>query len=384
MPRSRKPARLWLRPAARDSAGKIVETAHFLILDGGKQYRTGCGAGDREGAEKQLAEHIRRAHAPERRERDLDEIRVADVIKIYLDDVAGNQARPEKAGERAERLLAHFGRMTLAEVTGAACRAYTAARAASPARPGKGGRAGSGGGARRDLQDLGAAINYHAAQGYHRGIVKVPLPGRGERRQAWITREEFDRLLFVCRATREVQEGRPTGKRPLKHLFRYLHGTLYTGSRPGAWLNAAWERGPGRSWVDVDRGLFYRQPEGSIPNDKRQPPVTLAPDLLKRLRRWRAQDRRAGRGHWHVVTFNGEPVQSVKVALARACRLAKLEKGVSAYTMRHSAATWLVAKGFSFAKVARLLGTSEAMIERHYAHFAPDYLADVTNAIGRK
>lgn len=375
MPRARKPARLWLRPATRDASGKITDTARFVILDSGKQYRTGCGSGDRAEAERRLIEHIESKHAPERRQRDLDSIGVADVIKIYLDDVACNQARPAKAAERAERLLAFFGRMTLSEVTGAACRAY------EMARTGQGGsRKGTGGGARRDLQDLAAAINHHAGQGYHRGNVKVPLPRRGERRQAWLNRDEFARLLWTCWRTREIQEGQPTKKRPFRHLCRYLLATLYTGSRPGAWLNAAWDRGPGRAWVDLDGGRFYRQPEGSIPNDKRQPPVTLAPGLVSHLRRWREAD--GGRGY--VVTFNGEPVQSVKVALGRACRVAGLDKGVTAYTMRHSAATWLVAKGFPFAKVARLLGTSEAMIERNYSHYAPDYLADVANAIGRK
>ena len=375
MPRARKPARLWLRPAARDAGGRIVEAARFVILDGGKQYRTGCGAGDRAEAERKLAEHIAEKHAPERRERDLARVGVADVIRIYLDDVAVHQARPEKAAERAERLLGFFGAMTLDQITGARCKAYAESRA------GKGHtNKGSGGGARRDLQDLAAAINHHAAQGYHRGVVKVSLPGRGERRQAWLTRDEFARLLWTCWRTRETQDGKPTGKRPLRHLCRYLLATLYTGSRPGAWFNAAWDRGPGRAWVDVDGGRFYRQPEGTVPNDKRQPPVALAPGLAAHLRRWRAID--GGRGH--VVTFNGEAIQSAKVALARACRLAGLDKGVTAYTMRHSAATWLVAKGFPFAKVARMLGTSEAMIDRNYAHFAPDYLADVALAIGRK
>ncbi|BGE84726.1 tyrosine-type recombinase/integrase [Methylosinus trichosporium] len=86
----------------------------------------------------------------------------------------------------------------------------------------------------------------------------------------------------------------------------------------------------------------------------------------------------------HVVTFNGAPVASVKVALARAVQLAELESGVTAYTLRHSAASWLVAKGLPTRKVADFLGTSEQMIINHYGHLAPDYQDEAALAIGRR
>jgi integrase len=171
-----------------------------------------------------------------------------------------------------------------------------------------------------------------------------------------------------------------TGRRPLAHLCRYLLATLYTGSRPGAWLDATWDRGPGRAWVDVEGGRFYRQPEGTIANDKRKPPVTLTPLLRRLLAGWKRAD--GGRGH--VVTFNGKPILSVKTGLATACRLAGLDARVTAYTLRHTAASWLIAKGLPTKKVAEFLGTSEAMIDAHYGHLAPDYQQAAAMAIGRK
>jgi hypothetical protein len=57
----------------------------------------------------------------------------------------------------------------LGEVNGEACRAYRKKRR-------------NRGGARRDLEDLRAAIGHHAAEGYHREIAKVPLPEKGEPR----------------------------------------------------------------------------------------------------------------------------------------------------------------------------------------------------------
>jgi integrase len=291
------------------------------------------------------------------------------VIGIYLSDVAPGQARPEKAGERAERLLDFFGHRRLDEITGALCREYAAAR-------------GSPGGARRDLQDLAAAINHHAKEGLHRGVVRVVLPERGEARQHWIERDDFARLLWTCWRTREVQNGRETAKRPLRHLCRFLLLAIYTGSRPGAVFGASWDRAPGRGWVDVERGVFHRHLQGRAENSKRQPSVRLAPGLLAHLRRWKRID--AAKGQPHVVTHDGQPFSTdAGTAIDRACKLAGIER-VTGYTFRHSCASWLVREGVSTRVIADFLGTTEPMILKHYGHLAPDYQLEAALAIGRK
>ncbi len=375
MPRRSKGPYLWLRPARRDARGRVTEHAHWIIKDSGRQISTGCSVDARAQAEKQLAEYIAAKHAPERRERALHEIRISDVIAIYLADVAPGQARPEKVGERAERLLEFFGTRRLDEITGALCRAYV------DFRRGKGhSNKGETGGAKRDLEDLRAAINHHAKEGLHRGVVRVVLPERGKARQRWLTRSEAAKLVWTCWTTRETQDGEPTAKRPLRHLCRFLLLGLYTGSRPGAVLTAAWDKGPGRSWIDLERGLFHRHAEGKVATSKRQPSVKLSPRLQAHLRRWKRIDGGCG----FVVTFNGQPTASTKTALSRAVRLSGIDGGVSAYTLRHSAASWLVAKGLPTRKVADFLGTSEAMIINHYGHLAPDYQDEAALAIGRK
>ena len=379
MPPRAKGARLWLRPAERDAAGAMLKPARWIIRDGNRQIGTGCGEGDRAQAEGRLAEYIAAKYAPARRERALDEIRVADVISIYLSDVAPDQANPPKAAERAERLLDFFGMKTLADINGTLCRAYV------EFRDGKGrSNKGSGGGAKRDLEDLRAAINHHAKEGLHRGLVRVVLPPRGKSRQRWLSRDEAARLLWACWTAREHQEGVATKKRPLRHLCRALLLGLYTGSRPGVCLTASWERGEGRSWVDVDGSRFHRLPEGSRETDKRQPAVKIAPRLLHHLKRWRRIDGASG----YVVRFgkNGgmAPIGSLKTALARACDLAGLDDHVTAYALRHTAASWLVAKGLPTRQIAEFLGTSETMIDRHYAHHAPDFQDAAADAIGRK
>lgn len=379
MPRRSKGIRLWLRPARIDKSGYVIDAARWIIKDAGRQIGTGCGATDREEAERRLADYIAAKYKPARRERDLAEILVADVIAIYLADVAPDLAHPKKAAERAERLIRFFGEMTLDQINGQTCRAYAASRNGQ----GKTNK-GTGGGARRDLQDLAAAIGHHSAEGLHRGNVRVRLPKRGKARQRWLTRSEFACLLWTCYRTREVQEGKQTDKFPLRHLCRFLLLGIYTGSRPGVVLNATWFEGPGLSFVDTNRGVFHRFPNGAVETDKRQPPVRLADGLAAHLRRWERADALKWPRPIYVVTYAGMKISSVKTAFFRACKLAGLDDGVIAYTLRHSAASWLVQKGKSTRDIAEYLGTGEQMIRAHYGHLAPDYQMEMAQAIGRK
>jgi integrase len=365
MPRHARGPYLWLRPA-RQREDKGAERAVWVIKDAGHQHGTRCGMGERREAEAALAEYIASKYSPARRERDIADIPIADVINIYLADVAPRQARPEKAAERCGRILEFFGERCLSEVTGSNCRAYAEWR-------------GSNGGARRDLQDLAAAIGHHAKEGLHRSAVRVALPPRGQARQRWLTRDEVARLLWTCWRNREVQEGKPTDKRPLRHLARLLLIGIYTGSRPGAILNASWRQGPGLSWVDTVNGVFHRHAEGEAETTKRQPTVKLSPRLVAHLRRWKRLDGR----QTFVVAYHGAKVASVKTALRTTCKLAGVDP-VTAYTLRHTAASWLVARGLPTRKVADFIGTGEQMILSHYGHLAPDYQDEAARAIGRK
>jgi integrase len=367
MPRQSRGPYLWLRPARQRDGG--TERSVWIIKDGGRQHSTGCGATERRTAETALAEYIAGKYEPVRRERDISEIPVADVINVYLRDVAPGQARPEKAAERCERLLDFFGEKTLSEITGSACREYAEDR-------------GSNGGARRDLQDLAAAIGHHAKEGLHRAVVRVALPPKGHARQRWMMREEFAKLLWTCWRNREVQEGKPTDKRPLRHLVRALLIGAYTGSRPGAILNASWSQGPGLSWVDSANGVFHRHADGETETTKRQPTVRLSPRLLAHLRRWERLDAAQARPQTYVVTFRGAKVASLKTALGTACRLAKIDP-VTAYTLRHTCASWAVSRGLPTRMVADFLGTGEQMILSHYGHLAPDYQVEIADSIGR-
>lgn len=362
MPREAKGPRLFFRKPRKARKDKSAEEGVWLILDRKRQKSTGCAKEDIAGAEGALRDYLTEKHEIPRRQRRLSDIPVSDVLSIYLDDVVPALATAKKAEARVMRLNDWWGAMMMDEVTGAACRQFTKTRGQ--------------GAARRELQDLQAAIGHHHTEGLHREDVRVSLPKAGAPRERWLTRSEVARLIRTCRNHREVQEGAATKKRPLVHLVRFILFALHTGSRPGDILNASFMAASDRSFVDLESGLFYRRPTGKAATKKRQPTIPLGPHLLRYLRRWHAK------GAEFVVEFEGKRVHSIKNAFYTAIREAKLGPDVVPYTLRHSSATWMMQRGVKPWQVAGYLGTSEAMIEKHYGHHHPDHLSDAANAIG--
>lgn len=369
MPRAGKGPRLYLRPPQRGAAGS---SPIWTIRDGNRFISTGCGPDAREDAERALARYISEKHDPKRGERGLAQVPIADVLNIYLTDVAPHKAEPRKIAARAIRLLEWWGDKTLADVTGSACRAYVAHR-------------GNAGGARRDLQDLSAAIRHHHKEGLHRASVAVWLPPAGKRRERWLTRSEIARLVWTAWRMREQMRRShsdknaarlPTRKRTGKHIARAILFAYYTGSRIGTVLTASWHAAAGRSYIDIDRGVFYRLPEGKRETAKRQPPVRLSSRMLAHVRRWRDRKLCAS----HVVEWEGKPVRSIKTAFGRIVDAAGLGDDVSPHTLRHSRATHMKQAGVSSWEVAGALGMSEAMVEKVYGHHDPNHLSRAVNA----
>lgn len=179
------------------------------------------------------------------------------MLSVYMDEVVPKQSQPKKVADRLVRLGEWWAGKRLSEVTPATCRAYTAA--------------GKPGGARRNLEDLRAAINYHARRELHSGYVEVELPQKGPARKKWLTRNEVARLLWVCwRHGRTVRlpRGSDSGKvvqsdyHDLRHLARFILMGVYTGSRSGSIFTASICAGANRSFVDLGSGIFYRLADG--------------------------------------------------------------------------------------------------------------------------
>lgn len=377
MSRSKGP-HLWKRPARRRN-GRVVGAPVWIIKDSGKHIATGCSADQAEEAQKALAAYIAEKFSPDRRLRDIQSIDVAEVLAIYDEDCRERQANKAKFDERVARLTEWWGGKMLSEVNGKNCREYTKSR-------------GNKGGARRDLEDLRAAINHHSKEGLHRGSVRVVLPEKGLPRERWLQRAEVAKLIWTCWRYRETQtvhlgalKGQKvqTDKRSLRHIARFILIGLYTGTRAGAIASASPFRDEGRSFVDLERGVFYRLAVGRRASTKRQTPVPVPSRLLAHLRRWT----RLGIAKSHFVEWNGEPVRSVKTGFASGVRLSGIDTTmgkVTPHTLRHTAATWLMQAGAPMWEAAGFLGMSEKTLRETYGHHHPDYLRGAANAIGTR
>ena len=352
----KQPARLWLRPARGD------RKATWLILYDRRQISTGCSASDRSGAEDALQAYLaqKRVDASLPRSAPADKVYVSDVLRCYLAEKGGDVARTSELGARVGRLLDWWGDKTLAAVTSANCKAYAKYRSTQAA-------------ARRELEDLRAAINLAVAEGACRDAVKVKLPKKAKGRSRFLTRSEAARILWAAWKFKDKQNGPDKPKYPTRHVARFFLTALYTSSRSARVWQASYEPEQGRPWVDLEHGLFFREaPDEQAADNKRAPPIRLPGRLLAHMRRWRAKGAR------YVVEYQGraaDPKKAFKRAVARA-GLAGTK--VMRHTLRHTAVTWLMQSGVDKWEVSGFAGMSVETLERTYGHHHPDH----QNAVG--
>jgi integrase len=234
------------------------------------------------------------------------------------------------------------------------------------------------GAARRELEDLRAAINHHRREGLCSEVVSVALPPRGNARERWLTRSEAARLLWAAWRAKQVMRDKGTRRAVGRHIARFILVGLYTGTRSSAICGAALMPAIGRGHVDLDQGLFYRRAIGRRQTKKRQPPVKLPPRLLAHLRRWE----RLGIARKSVVEWNGNPVASVRRGFEAAVHSSRLGEEVTPHVLRHTCATWLMQRGVNLWDAAGFLGMTIQQLEQGYGHHHPDYQEQAVAALG--
>lgn len=282
---------------------------------------------------------------------------------VYQEDVAEKHARPNEARARLDRLNEHFGAMRLSAINDQACRKYAESR--------------NSGAARRELEDLRAAVRHYHRQGFVNVAVPVTLPDRGQSRERWLTRSEAARLLWAAWRMTQSWKGQESDRRTGQHLARFILVALYTGTRAGPVASAAIRPTVGKPYIDLEAGLFYRKPPGARQTKKRQPPVPLPDRLVAHLTRWE----RKGLSKAFVVEWNEQPVKRIHKAFRAARVKAGLGDDVIPHTLRHTAATWLMQNGCDMWDAAGYLGMSVETLERVYGHHHPHHLDGARRAI---
>lgn len=360
MPQRSKGPRLWLEPARTGRNQRSV----WVIRDGRKKSSTGFGPGQATEAQEALARYIlAKTGGPSRvGNRDPDQVNIVDVISIYLDDIVPKHVSPADTAWRLERILAYFGGMTLADLNKRTCAAYAAARGRNPS-------------ARRELADLRAAVRHHWQSGLCSGLTPVTMPPKSPPRERWLTRSEAARLIWAAWRHRDQRDGRPNHR----YVARFILVALYTGTRAGAICGAAMAPTEGRSWVDLEHGVFYRRAIGRAETKKRQPPVRIPPRLLAHMRRWQ----RKKLAIRYLIENKGYPLTQINDGFKVVRKDAGLPD-VCPHSLRHTCATWLMQRGVPVWEAAGYLGMSVEILEAHYGHHHPDHHGQAIAALGRR
>ncbi|MGA2998117.1 hypothetical protein [Bradyrhizobium sp.] len=218
MPRPRKTTRLWLRPGRADRA------AIWVILDGGREVSTGCGQGDPEGAERALADYVAQKHDPKAaRGGNPNQVMVADALVVYYTDrvLRDNLPRPKAIKKRLDNLNDFFGAYTIGQLTGDLQRRYVDKRGFSSA-------------ARRDLEDLAAAINFYNQDkvGGVNMLFRPVLPDAPLARERNLTRDDVAKLVWTAWRARQTNRGGGEGRYTQKHIARFILASFTPAAAP--------------------------------------------------------------------------------------------------------------------------------------------------------
>jgi len=275
----------------------------------------------------------------------------------------------------------------LTDINGELCRDYVkwrvgqAWKSSKPEKTNRPARLVTEATARRELEDLRAAINHHIHEGRCSQLISIALPQKSVPRVDWLTRSQAAQLIRAAWRAKQVFRDKTTQRDVGKHIARFVLVGLYTGTRHAAICAAAFHPAIGRGYVDLEHGVFYRRAQDARETKKRQPTIRLDGRLLAHLRRWQ----RLGIATHSVIEWNGKPVRSVRKGFAAAVEAANLDKHVTPHVLRHTAATWAMQNGADLWQTAGYLGMTVETLEAVYGHHHPDHQVDAAAAIaGRK
>lgn len=401
--RKAKPPRLWFRP----------DDATWVILDRGRQIRTGCGEEETEGAADALKDYLGTRHKPTVGARDPAEVAIGDVLTAYAE---GNEPKNEDRElkrryqdlvDRLDRLTDWWGDKKLDAIKKSSCEEYVAWRIAQPRRRAKTAAALakpiSADTARRELEDLRAAIGEYHAEHALIAVPKVTLPEKGHGREDWLTRTQAARLLgaalgFVwdtSKGTWARQNGRLVRRDRLtrvrrRHAARFVLIGLYSARREATIRRTQWLATPAAPWFDLDRMIYHGRGRAERRTSKRRPPAKIADRLRPHLRRWRRLDEQLGDELGivirHVIHMpNGKPLAGkIRTAWDGMLEDAGLGAEFVRHTLRHTAATWQMQAGTDPYRAAGWLAMSLEVLLDTYGHHHPDFQDEAASAFGRK
>ncbi len=183
-----------------------------------------------------------------------------------------------------------------------------------------------------------------------------------EPRERWLRDDELARLLSVLSA------------HPNQRAAKAVRFQLLTGARIGEVLSARW------SDVDLSRGVWIKPSHHTKQKRTQHLPLSApALALLVEMRKW------AGAAERYLFPGNApdKPLQGIKKFWRSVTEQVNLED-YRLHDNRHTHASHLVSSGLSLEIVGRLLGHTNPLTTKRYAHLADDPLRAAAERFGSK
>ena len=326
MPRKRKPARLFQRK----------DDGAWLILDGGKQIRTGYGEGFHREAEEALAVYIRQKSYVDIETAEPHKISVGEILARYGEERVDEVNDPDRLLYSIQALAPFWADKMVSEVNKESCEAYAKWRKRSAWT------------VRREVGTLSAALAFAVDRRHISYAPNVKLPPKGIAKDRWLTEEEIERLYQAAP----------------DHVRKFVQIALATGRRKKAILDLRWTPSLKSGWVDLERGVIHFLGRAEEETKKRKGKVRIPRSLLEEMRTW---DQTTS----HVIMFRGQAVGDIKKAFASAVDRAELED-VTPHTLKHTAVTHAFMEGMTLEEATDFFATSRETLEEVYRSYSPD------------
>lgn len=317
---------------------------YITFSAGRRSKRFSTGTSDRIQAERVLAQFlIERRQTP-----DIRELFITDLLERYK----ATREKDMALEYNLRNLTPYFKDHAVSQITRHSVNDYIEHRLKQKVVVGKnkGNRTVSPATVKRELDMLGAAMNFAKREGLINEVPYFEKPKPSKPRDRWLTQEEVVKLFKAS---------------PNDNLTAFLHLAINTASRPSSILELKWFQ------VDMEKRLIHFNPPDREQTKKYRPTVYMNDSLAEFLKAWRKKSK-------SEYVCGG--AKSLKKSFKQACTNAKIV-GATPYTLRHTAVTWVIREGFSLALAGQLAGHKDPRTTMRYAKHDPSFTSGVVTAL---
>lgn len=304
---------------------------------------------------------------------------IGDLIRYYLEANADwiekkSRARKREYVNQVARLNDFWGGKLVSEIDSLTSKKYQEGRTPNTVL--------------KELEILRSMIYFGEDEGKVKlsRKLKLAMPDKPEPRLHYLSEEEVWTLIKAALNRFHTFNGKKT-HRVAVHIAIYIIVAVVTGTRAERIFAASFEYEPGRPWIDLDSGIYYRRPgEKFVPLNKRANPCQIPPRLLQLLRRlYREAKRKKLDGAQYLIRYQGRPADPRKGFYTLKNIVFDEERAaqINRHTLKHTCATYLLKDGMTVDEVADYLTTTPAVIRRVYGHLIPGQHSKAASAFDK-